>query len=94
MELLAYWGNNGHTKLLTDDFQHENVSSTNPLWTYDSSGSFVQTTKTTLDYSDGSAIFAYQGKCDKTKTLSQLASTTLGWDSSIWDFTGDLPTLK
>ena len=94
MELLAYWGNNSQTKLLTDDFQHENVSSTNPLWTYDSSGSFVQTTKTTLDYSDGSAIFAYQGKCDKTKTLSQLASTTLGWDSSTWDFSADMPTLK
>ena len=94
MELLAYWGNNSQTKLLTDDFQHENVSSTNPLWTYDSSGSFVQTTKTTLDYSDGSAIFAYQGKCDASKTLSQLASTTLGWSSDIWDFTGDLPTLK
>lgn len=28
------------------------------------------------------------------KTLSQLASTTLGWSSDIWDFTGDLPTLK
>ena len=27
-------------------------------------------------------------------SLSQLASTTLGWSSDVWDFTGDLPTLK
>lgn len=94
MTLYAYWGTSGQTKTLTDSFQHENVSSTSPLWTYDSTGTFVQTTKTSLDYSDGSAIFAYQGKCDATKTLSQLASTTLGWSSSIWDFTADLPTLK
>ena len=26
-------------------------------------------------------------------TLSTLASTTLGWSSDVWDFSGSLPTL-
>ena len=96
MTLHAYWGNSGQTQTLTDSFQHENVSSTNPLWTYDSAGNFVQTTKTTLDYSDGSAIFAYQGKCVADKTLSELASSAsyLNWAASVWDFTQELPRLK
>ncbi len=38
--------------------------------------------------------YAYHGKVEPGKTLSQLASTTLGWSSDVWDFTGDLPTLK
>ena len=96
MTLHAYWGTSGQTKTLTDAFQHENVSSTNPLWLYDKDGNFVQTTKTSLDYSDGSAIFAYQGKCVAGQTLSQIASSSsyLNWDSTIWDFTEDLPRLK
>ena len=39
-------------------------------------------------------IYPYHGKVEAGKTLSQLASTTLGWSSDVWDFTGDLPTLK
>ena len=39
-------------------------------------------------------IYPYHGKVEAEKTLSQLASTTLGWSSDVWDFTGDLPTLK
>ena len=93
MTLHAYWGTTAQTQLLTDSFQHDNVSPSNPLWVYDASGNFVQTTKTSLDTSDGSAIFAYNGKCEAGKTLSQLASTTLGWSSSVWDFSGDLPKL-
>ena len=38
--------------------------------------------------------FPYHGKVEAGKTLSQLASTTLGWDAAVWDFSKDLPTLK
>ena len=38
--------------------------------------------------------FPYHGKVEAGKTLSELASTTLGWDASIWDFSGAMPTLK
>jgi hypothetical protein len=38
--------------------------------------------------------FPYHGKVEAGKTLSQLASTTLGWSSAIWDFSTDYPTLK
>ena len=38
--------------------------------------------------------FAYQGKVESGKTLSQLASTTLGWSSDVWDFSDSLPALK
>lgn len=45
--------------------------------------------------------FPYHGKVElgtgtagANKTLSQLASTTLGWSSDVWDFSENLPTLK
>ena len=39
--------------------------------------------------------WAYHGKHVASGTkLSTLASTTLGWSSSVWDFSGDTPTLK
>ncbi|MBQ2102241.1 MAG: hypothetical protein II479_01595 [Bacteroidales bacterium] len=39
--------------------------------------------------------WAYHGKHVAPGTkLSALASTTLGWSASIWDFSGDTPVLK
>lgn len=43
--------------------------------------------------------WAYHGKHSSTNRLSTLAFTAkasggLGWSSEVWDFTGDLPTLK
>ena len=43
---------------------------------------------------DGYPHFPYHGKVEAGKTLSQLASTTLGWDASVWDFSGDTPVFK
>ena len=83
MDLLAYWGTNSGCSInLPNSFQHPNVSSSTPLT--DPSGNAVTS----------STMRPYQGKCEEGKTLSQLASTTLGWSSDVWDFTGDLPTLK
>ncbi len=83
MDSLIYWGtNSGCTLNLPNSFQHPDVSASASLT--DPNGNAVTS----------STMRPYQGKCDATKTLSQLASTTLGWDGSVWDFTGDLPTLK
>lgn len=83
MTLTTYWGNATDSGVqLTTAFQHPDVDSTHPLT--DWNGAAVTS----------STMRPYQGKCDASKTLSELASTTLGWDSSVWDFTGDLPTLK
>ncbi len=83
MDSLIYWGtNSGCTLNLPNSFQHPDVSASASLT--DPNGNAVTS----------STMRPYQGKCDATKTLSLLASTTLGWDGSVWDFTGDLPTLK
>ena len=83
MDLLAYWGtNSGCTINLPNSFQHPDVSSTSPLT--DPDGAAVTS----------STMRPYQGKCDETKTLCQLASTTLGWSSDVWNFEGPLPILK
>ena len=82
MTLYAYWGNNGYGVQLTTAFQQPNVNSTNPLTDWDGNAVTSGTMR------------PYNGKCESGKTLSQLASTTLGWDDEIWDFTADLPTLK
>ena len=83
MDLLAYWGTNSGCSIdLPTSFQHPNVSTSAPLT--DPDGNAVTS----------STMRPYQGKCEAGKTLSQLASTTLGWSSDVWDFTGDLPTLK
>lgn len=83
MDLLAYWGtNSGCTINLPKSFQHPDVSSTSPLT--DPDGAAVTS----------STMRPYQGKCDETKTLCQLASTTLGWSSDVWNFEGPLPILK
>ena len=63
-----------------DNFNHGNAGSNAALT--DSNGSPL------------SGMGPYFGKVDADKTLSQLASTTLGWSSDIWDFSGELPVLK
>ena len=83
MDLLAYWGTNNSCSInLPTSFQHPNVSSSAPLT--DPNGNAVTS----------GTMKPYQGKCEAGKTLSQLASTTLGWSGDVWDFNGDLPTLK
>lgn len=83
MDTLMYWGTNSQCSInLPTSFQHPDVSTSAPL---------TDSTGATVTHANNRP---YQGKCDASKTLSQLASTTLGWSSDIWDFTGDLPTLK
>jgi len=84
IQLTAYWGTTSNCTLsLSSSFQHPDVSSSTPLT--DPDGNTVTS----------STMRPYHGKVEAGKTLSQLASTTLGWDSNIWDFnSGDLPKLK
>ncbi len=84
MSLTAYW-------VPAADYAHANVSSAHPLVTQ----AGTETTATsTASGQPGYPQFPYHGKVEAGKTLSQLASTTLGWDSSVWDFSGELPALK
>lgn len=78
------------------DYNHPDVSASAPLVIKDiSTGELRPTTATgTNNSNDNYPQFAYHGKVEAGKTLSQLASTTLGWDSDVWDFSGDVPTLK
>lgn len=78
------------------DYSHPDVSSSTPLVVKDiATGELRPTTATgTGSGNDNYPQFAYHGKVEAGKTLCQLASTTLGWSSSVWDFTGELPTLK
>jgi hypothetical protein len=94
MALTAYWGNTGgYTVALAADYSQPNVSGSAHLT--DSTGA-VMTDASTSNNSANPHYpqYPYQGKVEAGKTLSELASTTLGWDASIWDFTGDLPTLN
>jgi len=92
MKLLAYWGTEeGYTYLLASDYNHQNVSAEHPLVKQDG----TETTATgTGKGQDGYPQFPYHGKVEAGKTLSELASTTLGWDSTVWDFSGSMPALK
>ena len=98
MPVKAFWGNvSGYTWELTSDYNHPNVdgsdSSTYLVVRDKTTGVFGVSTTATL--SGGNyPIFPYHGKVEAGKTLSQLASTTLGWSSVIWDFSGELPTLR
>lgn len=84
MALTAYW-------VPAADYQHANVSASTPLIKQDGNA----TTATGLaSGQDGYPHFPYHGKVEAGKTLSQLASTTLGWSSDTWDFSGDTPKLK
>lgn len=83
MFLAAYWGTSGYGVELTTDFQQPNVSSSSPLTDWD--GNTVTS----------GTMRPYNGKCETGKTLCQLAKTTLGWSSDVWNMeTGILPTLK
>ena len=75
------------------DFQHPNVSSTHPLTDMD--GNEMEDTGVTSNSANTHyPQYPYHGKSEPGKTLSLLASTTLGWSAEVWDFTGDLPVLK
>ena len=90
MSLTAWW-------VPDADYDHPNVSSTAPLVVKDiTTGELRPTTATgTGGGNDNYPQFAYHGKHVATgTTLSTLASTTLGWSSAVWDFSGDVPTLK
>lgn len=86
MNLTAYW-----VPADMSTFQHPDVSSTHPLT--DSTGAEMTDTST----ASGQAHYPqypYHGKVESGKTLSQLASSTLGWSGDVWDFSGPLPLLK
>lgn len=91
LALTAWW-------VPDSDYSHPDVDgTTHPLVrrNADNSGMEGETDLTAFNSADGQACrWAYQGKVEAGKTLSQLASTTLGWSSEIWDFTGDMPVLK
>ena len=75
------------------DFQHPNVSAEHALT--DQAGNEMAD----IGVNSNSANphypqYPYHGKVEAGKTLSQLASTTLGWSADVWDFSGELPTLK
>ena len=79
------------------DYDHPDVSASAPLVIKDiATGELRPTTATgTGSTNDNYPQFAYHGKHVASETtLSQLASTTLGWSSSVWDFSGELPVLK
>jgi hypothetical protein len=90
MSLTAFW-------VPAADYDHPNVSSTAPLVVKDiTTGELRPTTATgTGGGNDNYPQFPYHGKHVAVGTsLSTLASTTLGWSSAVWDFSGDVPTLK
>lgn len=89
MSLTAWW-------VPDADYNHPDVSSSSPLIVKDKTdGTLRPTTATSAaNGQDNYPQFAFHGKVEDGKTLSQLASTTLGWSSDVWDFTGDLPSLK
>ena len=73
------------------DFNHPDVSPDHPLVTQNGTES---TATSTADGQPGYPQFPYHGKVEAGKTLSELASTTLSWDATIWDFSAAMPTLK
>lgn len=85
MQLTAYWVPEMST------FQHADVTPEHPLT--DKNGVEMEDTKT----ASGQAhypIYPYHGKLEAGKTLSALARDVLGWSADVWDFSGELPTLK
>ena len=85
MELTAYW-------VPAVGYSHPDVSPSSPLIKQD--GTPSKATSTANDQ-DGYPQFPYHGKVAAAgKTLPQLASDVLGWDSAVWDFSGNLPVLK
>jgi hypothetical protein len=98
MALKAFWGNvTGYTYELTSNYQHANVdgSSDSTYLVVKDKTTGVEAPSTTATLSGGNyPIFPYHGKVEAGKTLSQLASSTLGWSGDVWDFSGPLPLLK
>lgn len=76
------------------DYDHPDVEGTaHPL--------VIRSTTEPYTYTEATATslgaphqFPYHGHVAAGKTLSQLASTTLGWSADVWDFSADIPVLK
>lgn len=87
MSLTAWW-------VPDADYDQPNVSG-GALTVKDISTSELRlTTATSLSSGqDNRPQYAYHGKVLAGMTLSELAQSTLGWDSTVWDFSNELPTL-
>ena len=89
MELTAYW-------VPSANYDHPNVNGTTAplvrIGTDLDESNAAPATETSISGDNGR--WAYHGKhVAAGTTLSTLASTTLGWSSDVWDFSGALPTL-
>ena len=84
MAITAYW-------VPDASYSHPDVSPSSPLIKQDGTPSKATAAGAGQD---GYPHFPYHGKVEAGKTLSQLASSTLAWDSSVWDFSGETPVFK
>lgn len=79
-------------------YDHADVSATHKLVQRSGESpdySYAETTATSVSSGQpGYPQFPYHGHYTAETNLSTLASTTLGWSSDVWDFSGSLPTLK
>ena len=90
MSLTAWWQPDA-------DYQHPDVGSSTPLIVKDILTDELRATTATsaTKGQDNYPQFAYHGKVQSGMTLCQIAKTTLGWSSDVWNMeTGILPTLK
>ena len=87
MAVTAWW-------IPDEGYQHPNVSPSNWLIVKDKESGELKTSPSKNLSGGNYPQLAYHGKVEAGKTLSQLASSTLGWDASVWYFGGELPTLK
>lgn len=85
----------------TADWDHPDIEgTTHPLYQNSQTAPFTWAESTLTAASAGSnnvdaGRWAYHGKhVASGTTLSQLASSTLGWSSDVWNFSGNLPILK
>lgn len=90
MQLRAFW-------VPSANYDHPNVNGTSAplvrIGTDLDESNAAPATETSLSGDYGR--WAYHGKHVAPGTkLSTLASTTLGWSASVWDFSGDTPVLK
>ena len=84
MSITAYW-------VPASDYSQPDVDgTTHPLT--DSAGAEMSDTSMASGQSHY-PIYPYHGKVESGKNLSQLASTTLGWSSDVWNFSDPLPLL-
>ncbi len=95
MKVTAYWGTEeGYTYKLVDDFQHPNVSPSHPLTDYAGNEMTDQSTANDKEINPHFPQYPYHGKVEPGKSLSNLVGPILGWSSSYWDLSGDMPKLK